>query len=143
MILRKKIETIFTNRITDDYPAQSVMKGHDTTDRDDQPGVTVMCHQNTENQDFQSRSGVYQCGLMLIVESNVQDADNTQSSIETLAGNLAASIEDLSAVRTLCTASYPEIYIHDILPSDDLPDMDGYNLNNTFNYLLVYEYLNV
>jgi hypothetical protein len=142
-ILRKRIESIFAARIAEELPAQDVMKGHDTGDRDDQPGVTIFCKSNQSYEDFPARSGVYQCNLILIVESNSQDSGNTQDSIESLIVSLTDAIEDLTAVQTLCAASFDNIHIHDIIPTDDAPEAEGYNLDNSFNYLLVYEYLNV
>ena len=142
-ILRKRIEEVFDTHLAAEVVGQSVMRGHYISDRDVQPGVTIYCRNNREADDFPPRSGVYNCDLTLIVESNVQDSDNTQASIETLATNLTDAIEDLGAVQTLCAASFTDIHIHDIQPTDDQPDMEGYNLDNVFNYLLVYEYLNV
>ena len=143
MILRKRLESIFENRITDAYPTQSVMKGHDVSDRDDQPGVTLYCSNNKEAEDFPARSGVFQADLMLYFESISTDEDNTQASIETTMGNVTEAVEDLTAVQALCATSYTDIHIHDIQPNEDAPEREGYSIDNTFGYLLVYEYLNV
>ena len=149
MILRKKIESIFVGRIAEVYPAQSVMKGHDVGERDIQSGVTLYCSSVREYDDGFIRRGVYSASLMLIIESNTQDEDNTQASIETLAGQLTDIIEDTTALgslinlRAYCTTNYPEIYLHDIKPSEDMPEVEDYNLNNLFNYEIVFEYLDV
>lgn len=142
-LLRRKIESIFHDRINEEIPNENPMKGHDIDDRDSQPGVTIACLRNEENPDFPPRSGVYKCELQLIVESNVKDLNNTQESLETKIVTLTDAIEDLAAVKALCAANYQDIHVHEIFPSDNEPEREDYNLNNTYNYEVWYEFLNV
>ena len=141
MILRKKIESIFYDKILQDSPNLDLKKGLDVKELEELPYHIIDCQMVSENEDFPPRAGSFNAELRFIIEDNINN-ESYESYGNKIAG-ITCSIEDLTEIQNICSESYPEIHIHDVWPAGNDSERDNYNIYNTYNYSLVFEHLNV